>query len=66
MVFASIREHASTAIFLRARAEKKFALRARGSLERELQLASSEHFLYFPLAAIHMEILFIKIRQKMF
>ena len=33
MVFASIREHASTAIFLRARAEKKFALRARGGLE---------------------------------
>ena len=30
---ASIREHASTAIFLRAGAEKKFALRARGSLE---------------------------------
>ena len=34
MVFASIREHASTAIFLRARAEmKKFALRAASSLE---------------------------------
>ena len=49
MVFASIRELASTAIFLPARAEiKKFALRA----------ASSEHFLYFPLTAIHMEILF--------
>ena len=57
MVFASIRELASTAIFLPARAEiKKFALRA----------ASSEHFLYFPLTAIHMEILFLKIKQKIF
>ena len=57
MVFASIRELASTAIFLPARAEiKKFALRA----------ASSEHFLYFPLTAIHMEILFFKIKQKIF
>ena len=34
MVFASIREHASTAIFLRARSEIKiFALRAASSLE---------------------------------
>ena len=35
MVFASIREHASTVIFLRARAEIKikFALRAASSLE---------------------------------
>ena len=52
MVFASIREHASTAIFLRARAEIKNLL------------ASSEHFLYFPLAAIHMEILFFKIKKE--
>ena len=36
--------------------DKKFALRA----------ASSEHFLYFPLAAIHTEILFFKIKQKIF
>ena len=36
--------------------DKKFALRA---VER-VQLASSEHFLYFPLAAIHIEILFFK------
>ena len=36
MVFASIREHASTAIFLRAWAEiKKFALRAHGKQFRE-------------------------------
>ena len=66
MVFASIREHPSTAIFLQARAEiKKIALLAASSLEsvtreqRALQL-------YFPLAAIHMEILFFKIKQKMF
>ena len=57
MVFASIREHASAANLLGARAEiKKFALHA----------ASSEHFLYFPLAAIHTEILFFKIKQKIF
>ena len=36
--------------------DKKFALHA----------ASSEHFLYFPLAAIHTEILFFKIKQKIF
>ena len=64
MVFASIREHASTAIFFRARAEiKKFALRAASSLESTTR---TEHFLYFPLAAIHMEILFFKIKQKIF
>ena len=31
-----------------------------------MQLASSEHFLYFPLAAIHVENLFFKIKQKIF
>ena len=56
----------STAIFLRARAGiKKFALRPASGLE-SIQLASSEHFLHFPLAAIHMEILFFKIKQKIF
>ena len=54
MVFASIREHASIAIFLQARAEIK-----------KNCFANSEHFSYFPLAAIHMEILFFKIKQKM-
>ena len=58
MVFASIREHASTAIFLRARAEIKNLLREQRAVLR-VQLVSSEHFLYFPLAAIHM-------KQKMF
>ena len=58
MVFASIREHASTAIFLRARAEIKNLRREQRAVLR-VQLVSSEHFLYFPLAAIHM-------KQKMF
>ena len=31
-----------------------------------MQLASREHFLYFPFAAIHMENLFFKIKQKIF
>ena len=48
MVFARIREHAGTAIFLGEQAVQR------------VQLASREHFLYFPLAAIHMEILFLK------
>ena len=67
MVFASIREHTSTAIFLRARVEiKKIALRAASSEQfREYRLAGSDHFLYFPLAAIHMENLFFKIKQEM-
>ena len=43
---------ASIAIFLRARAAIKNLL------------ASSEHFLYFPLAAIRMEILFFKIKKE--
>ena len=65
MVFASIREHASTAIFLRARAEIKKNCFASSEQFREYRLAGSEHFLYFPLAAIHMEILFFKIKQEM-
>ena len=68
MVFASIREHASTAIFLRARTEiKKLLCQLFASSEqfREYRLAGSEHFLYFPLAAIHMENLFFKIKQEM-
>ena len=57
----------STAIFLRVRAGiKKFALRPASSFIESIQLASSEHFLYFPLAAIHMEILFFKIKHKIF
>ena len=55
MVFVSIREHVSSAIFLRARARVE-----------SVQLMSSKHFLHFPLAAIHMEILFFKIKQKIF
>ena len=50
MVFGSIREHASTAIFLRAR-DKKFAFRA----------ASTSYI--FPLQQ-SIEILFFKILQK--
>ena len=48
------RVFASTAIFLRARVEIKNLLCYR----------SSEHFLYFPLAAIHMEIVFFKMNRK--
>ena len=53
----------STAIFLRARAEIKNLLSEQRAVYR-VQLASSEHFLYFPLAAIHMEIRFFKIKQN--
>ena len=35
-------------------------------VQQRSQLASSDHFLYFPLAAILMEILFLKIKQKIF
>ena len=49
MVFASIRENASTAIFLRARAEIKNLVCEQRAVQR-VQLASREHFLYFPLA----------------
>ena len=58
----------STAIFLRARAEiKKIALRAASSLESTTrEQRALLRFLYFPLAAIHMEILFFKIKQKIF
>ena len=67
MVFTSIREHASTAIFLRARPEiKNLFCEQRAASSSDVQLASSEQFLYFPLGAIHMEILFFKIKQKIF
>ena len=59
MVFASIREHASTAIFLGARAEIKNLLCAQqASSSLESTTRKQRHFLYFTLAAIHMEILF--------
>ena len=59
MVFARIREHAGTAIFLGEQAEIKNLVCEQRAVQR-VQLASREHFLYFPLAAIHMEILFLK------
>ena len=40
--------------------DKKFGLRAASSSES----TTREHFLYFPLAAIHMEILFLKKKKK--
>ena len=50
MVFASIREHASTAgFFLRARTVIKLSCEPRTLLK--IQLARSEHFVNFPLAA---------------
>ena len=66
MVFASVREHPSTAIFLRARAEiKKFALRAANSLEsttRELRAL----MIFSACSNPYMEILFFKMKQKIF
>ena len=63
MVFTSIREHASTEIFLRARAEiKKFALRAASSLESTTP--EQRALFIFPLAAIHMKSFSLKKRQK--
>ena len=56
---------ASTAIVLRARAEIKNLLCEQRAVWR-VQLAGSEHFLYFPLGAIHTEILFFKTKQKIF
>ena len=57
MVSASSREHASTAIFLRARAEiKKISLRAASSLDSPTR--KQRALVIFPLTAIHMEILF--------
>ena len=66
MVFASIRPHASTAIFHASRSRDKKKLLCEQGATQRVQLASSEHVLYFPLAAIHMEILFFKIKQKIF
>ena len=61
MVFASIREHAKHCDFFASTSrDKKFALRAASSLEsttREQRVL---------LAAIHMEILFFRIKQKIF
>ena len=65
MVFASIREQCEQAIFLGARAEAKKLLCEQRAVWR-VQLASSEHFLYLPLATIHMEILLFIIKQKIF
>ena len=65
MVFASIREHASAVIFLRARAEIKNLLceqRAASSLDSTTR--KQRALVIFPPAAIHMEILFFKTRQK--
>ena len=60
--FASMR---ALRFFLRARAEITNLLCEQRAVYR-VQLASNEHFLYFPLAVIHMEILFFKIKQKIF
>ena len=68
MVFASIREHAEHCDFFASTSRnKKFALRAAISLESTTrEQRALLRFLYFPLAAIHMEILFFKIKQKIF
>ena len=48
MVFASIREHASTAIFFSSTSrDKKFALRAASSLERTTREEQQALFLFF-------------------
>ena len=44
--------------------DKKFALRAAKSLESTTR--RQQALLIFPLAAIHIEILFFKIKQKIF
>ena len=54
---------ARTAIFWRTQEERKNLLCEQREVYR-VPLASSEHFLYFPLAAIHMEIFFFKIKEN--
>ena len=54
---------ARTAIFWRTQEERKNLLCEQREVYR-VPLECSEHFLYFPLAAIHMEIFFFKIKQN--